>query len=414
MQEELRMSAQELSKVSVIQSVNARNLTQVAAAKILGLSERQIHRLKKTYQRYGAPGLLSKKRGKPSNRLYPSELRAKAISLIREHFYDYGPTLAAEALEEHYNINISKETARQWMIGAKIWRPFTKPEPKLHPSRERRACFGELLQVDGSDHAWFEERGDKCTLLVFIDDATSYITELQFVKSETTLDYFSALKNQLERYGAPVSIYSDMHGVFKVNHPEAKSGNGLTQFGRALKTLNVKIIYAQSAQAKGRVERANRTLQDRLLKALRFHKISDIDAGNIFLENFRKKFNTQFAKHAKSKVSLHRLLSDDEIKALDKLLSIQTQRVISKSMQIRHNSNIFNIIAPGQVRRLSRAKVTVCENISGKITIYHNNQSLPYEVYKQGLHVDQTLNRKDVNKYLDKINNLEKTLWEPA
>ncbi len=110
----------------------------------------------------------------------------------------------------------------------------------------------------------FEERGNKCTLLVFLDDATSYITELQFVKSETTLDYFSALKNQLECYGAPVSIYSDKHGVFKVNHPEAKSGNGLTQFGRALKELNIKIIYAQSAQAKGRVERANRTLQDRL------------------------------------------------------------------------------------------------------------------------------------------------------
>ena len=207
------------------------------------------------------------------------------MSLIQEHFYDYGPTLAAEALEEHYNINISKETARQWMINEKIWQPFTKPEPKLHPSRERRACFGELLQVDGSDHAWFEGRGDKCTLLVFIDDATSYITELQFVKSETTLDYFSALKNQLERYGAPVSIYSDKHGVFKVNHPEAKSGNGLTQFGRALKELNVKIIYAQSAQAKGRVERANRTLQDRLLKALRFHEISDMDSGNIFLED---------------------------------------------------------------------------------------------------------------------------------
>lgn len=413
MQEELRMNAQELSKVSVIQSVITRNITQVAAAKILELSERQIRRLKKTYQRDGAPGLLSKKRGKPSNRLYPCKLRAKAMSLIQEHFYDYGPTLAAEALEEHYNINISKETARQWMINEKIWQPFTKPEPKLHPSRERRACFGELLQVDGSDHAWFEGRGDKCTLLVFIDDATSYITELQFVKSETTLDYFSALKNQLERYGAPVSIYSDKHGVFKVNHPEAKSGNGLTQFGRALKALNVKIIYAQSAQAKGRVERANRTLQDRLLKALRFHEISDMDSGNIFLEDFRKKFNAKFAKHAKSQISLHRSLSNDEIKTLDKLLSIQTQRVISKNMQVRHNSNIFNIIVPGQVRRLSRAKVTVCEGISGEIRIFHNNQSLQYEVYKQGLHVDQVLNRKEANEYLDKIHRLEE-YWDPA
>lgn len=412
MQEELTMSAKELDRVTVIKSVIMCNLTQIAAAKVLKLSVRQVYRLKKIYEREGPDGLISKKRGQPSNRLYPTELKSKALSLIQEHFYDYGPTLASEQLEEHFDICISKETARQWMIGEKIWQPFTKPEPKLHPSRERRPCFGDLLQVDGSDHAWFEGRGDKCTLLVFIDDATSYITELRFAESETTLDYFSALKNQLERYGAPRSIYSDKHGVFKVNHPEAKSGNGLTQFGRALKELNVEIIYAQSAQAKGRVERANRTLQDRLLKALRFHKISDMDAGNIFLEKFRKAFNKKFAKRANQPINLHRTLSNDEIKQLDKLLTIQTPRVISKDMQVKYNKNIFNIIAPGQVRRLSRTKVTVCEGLSGEITIFHKNQSLQYEVYKQGLHVDQVLNRKEINKYLDKINDLEK-YWAP-
>ena len=408
MQEIYTMSSKELDKLSTIKSVVMCKLTQVGAAKHLGLSERQIRRLKQKYLAEGESGFCSKKRGKHSNREYSSTLRTLAMNLIQEHFYDYGPTLAAEKLAEYFGIQISKETARQWMIASGLWHPFQKPERKLHPSRERRPCFGELIQIDGSDHAWFEDRGPKCTLLVFIDDATSTLTALRFVEAETTLGYFSAFKNHLSYYGVPMSFYSDKHGVFKVNHPAAKSGNGLTQFGRALKSFNVQIIFAHSPQAKGRVERVNATLQDRLVKELRFHKISDIDTANKFLETFRKKFNQRFAKRARLSVDLHRPMSERESSELDRTLSIQTQRTISKDMLVRHNKNIFKIIAPGQVNRLSQAKVMVCESLSGEITIFHKNQSLHYEVYKKGLHTDQIFNRKEINNHLSKLNALER------
>jgi hypothetical protein len=283
---------------------------------------------------------------------------------------------------------------------------------KIHPLRERRAGFGELIQIDGSDHAWFEGRGPQCTLLVFIDDATSTITELHFTESETTLGYFEALKHHIEKYGVPRATYSDKHGVFKVNHPESKSGTGLTQFGRALNELWVELIFAQSPQAKGRVEKANRTLQDRLVKALRYHNISSIEEGNAFLEGFRDAHNRQFARCPASLTDLHRPLAQNEVKNMDPLLSVQTERTISKDMLVRYNKNICRIIAPGQVRRLSQAKVMICEGLSGKIKILYKNQTLNFEVYKNHLHVDQLLSRKGVNSYLNKIQKLEK-FWAP-
>jgi len=414
MQEEVSMTYRELDRLTVIKQVISGNITQRKASEVLKVSERQVRRLQRHYILGGPGGLVSKRRGARSNRRLCEGLKKEAINLIREHFYDYGPTLASEKLKEYFGINISKETARQWMIAEGIWLPNIKPEPKIHPLRERRPCFGELIQIDGSDHAWFEGRGPQCTLLVFIDDATSIITELFFTESETTLGYFEAFKHHTERYGVPRATYSDKHGVFKVNHPESKSGTGLTQFGRALSTLGVELIFAQSPQAKGRVEKANRTLQDRLVKELRYHGISSIEEGNAFLQKFRQDYNKRFARRPASDADLHRPLTQPEISKIDVLFSIQTQRTISKDMLIRHNKNIFRIIAPGQVNRLSQAKVTVCEGLSGKIKILYKNQSLHFEVYKNHLHVDQLLSRKGVNSYLNKIKRLEKACWHPT
>ncbi|MFO1259443.1 MAG: ISNCY family transposase [Gammaproteobacteria bacterium] len=227
MQEEVSMTYRELDRLTVIkQTVISGNITQRKASEVLKVSERQVRRLQRRYVLGGPAGLVSKRRGRCSNRRLCEGLRKEAIHLIREHFYDYGPTLASEKLKEYFGIHISKETARQWMIAEGIWHPNIKPEPKIHPLRERWACFGELIQIDGSDHAWFEGRGPQCTLLVFIDDATSIITELFFTESETTLGYFEAFKQHVERYGVPCATYSDKHGVFKVNHPESKSGTG--------------------------------------------------------------------------------------------------------------------------------------------------------------------------------------------
>lgn len=412
MQELLEMSSKELDRVTVLQNLLERNITQAKAAKVLNVSERHIRRLLSSYKSSGHISLISQRRGKASNRKLSKSLKEQALFYIRRDFYDYGPTLAAEKLAEYYNISISKETCRKWMIELGIWQPHLKPEPGIHPLREKRPCFGELIQIDGSDHAWFEGRNDSCTLLVFIDDATSTITELLFVEAESTLGYFNALKNHLAKYGAPKSFYSDRHGVFKVNHPAAKTGSGVTQFGRAIKQLGIKQIFATSPQAKGRVERANKTLQDRLVKELRFHGISDIESANKFAEEFRLKYNAKFATRAKMATDLHRPLTRLERDNLDYTLSIQTPRVISKDMLVRYNNYLFKIIEPGQVNRLSQTKATVCENASGKITIFSKNQQLNYQVYKKGLHVDQIFNRKEFNQKFNKLLNLEKA-WKP-
>lgn len=412
-EEEFSLTGRELEKISVISSVVSCNIPQTKAAELLGLSVRQIYRLKKLFEQYGANGLRSKKRGQPSNRLISKDIKIKSTRLIAEKFYDYGPTLAAEKLREYHDIHVSKETTRKWMIDTKLWRAYQRKVPKIHLERDRRDCFGELIQMDGSTHPWFEDRGPSCTLLVFIDDATSNLTSLKFVEAETTLGYFDTLGEHLNHFGVPKSAYSDKHGVFKVNHPEAKSGNGLTQFGRALKGFGIEMIFASSPQAKGRVERVNRTLQDRLVKELRYHNICDIDSANKFLEKYIVKHNQRFGKRAKNQVDLHRSLTDSERKQLGITLSIQTQRTISKDMLVRYNSSIFRIIAPGQVRRLSQEKVVVCESISGKISILYNNQALQYEVYKKGLHFDQIFNRKDANNHLQKVRSLEK-IWLPT
>lgn len=409
----LTMTYREIDRHAVIRQILDKKITQRQAAKVLGLSTRQLRRLTRQFQQSGAEGLISKHRHKPSNNRLPKELKELALSHIRCDFYDYGPTLAAEKLNEYHNIKISKETAREWMMEAGIRAAHQKRIPKLHPSRERRSCLGELLQIDGSDHDWFEGRAPRCTLLVFIDDATSTIQKLLFCDAETTLNYFTAFKDYVLRYGVPRSLYNDKHGVFKINLPEAKTGDGLTQFGRALESLGVEDIFANSPQAKGRVERANGILQDRFVKALRYHGISDMKSANAFAEVFREEYNRKFAKPAKNPLDVHRALTDEEKQGLDKLFSIQSKRVVSKDMLVRFESTIYKINEPEQVHRLRQAQVLVCENINGQISIYHQDKALNYEVYRTKLHADQLLNRAGVNNYLDRIKDLEQ-YWHSA
>src|SRR5712672_1124561 len=189
-------------------------------------------------------------------------LRDHAIALVREYYADFGPTLAAEKLGERHDVRVSRETLRGWMQRAGIWLPRAERR-RIQQPRHRREHFGELIQIDGSDHRWFEDRAAPCTLLVFIDDATSRLMELRFVASESTFAYFETLKSYLQHHGKPVAFYSDKHSIFRVSSEDAAGGDGLTQFGRALSELNIEILCANS-QAKGRVERAHHTLQDRL------------------------------------------------------------------------------------------------------------------------------------------------------
>jgi len=289
------MSDKELARLEVLRDLTSGRLTAMAAAELLGLERRQVQRLAKAYQDQGATALISKKRGRPSNRQMPESLKAQTLAVIRERYADFGPTLAAEKLREVHGITIGRETLRLWMLEAGLWADRQKRRGRVYQPRYRRECVGELVQVDGSEHWWFEDRGPQCTLLVFIDDATSRLMHLQFVQSESTFAYFNATQRYLEQHGKPVAFYTDKHAVFRVNKPAGLHGDGMTQFGRALKALTIEIICANSSQAKGRVERANKTLQDRLVKELRLTGISTMEAGNAFLPTFMADYNTRFA-----------------------------------------------------------------------------------------------------------------------
>ena len=279
----IAMSRTEIDRMSVLRDLAANRIKVADAAVLMGLGRRQVFRLAKAYGQDGPEALVSRRRGRSSNRSYPATLRTEAIGIIRERYSDFGPTLAAEKLAELHGIHLGRETLRQWMMVAGLWKDRRARLKPVHQPRYRRDSLGELIQIDGSEHWWFEGRGPQCTLLVYIDDATSRLMHLQFVESESTFDYFAATRAYLERYGKPAAFYSDKHGVFRVNRKDAASGDGMTQFGRALHALNIDIICANSSQAKGRVERAHSTLQDRLVKEMRLCGIDAIAAGNAFL-----------------------------------------------------------------------------------------------------------------------------------
>jgi hypothetical protein len=247
---------------------------------------RQVWRLLKAFRSDGIAGLISKKRGRPSNHRTTASVRTAAPWIVRHNYADFGPTLAAEKLAAEHGFGFSGETLRKWMIADGLWLDRKQRQGRIHQPRPRRECVGELVQVDGSEHWWFEDRGPQCTLLVLIDDATSRLMHLQFVESESTFAYFHAARAYLQAWGKPIAFYSDKHGVFRVNHPGALGGDGMTQFGRALHALNIDIICANSSPAKGRVERANRTLQDRLVKELRLAGAATLAEGNALLPAF--------------------------------------------------------------------------------------------------------------------------------
>src|SRR5271155_4296257 len=302
------MSGRELQRIEVLSEVVAKKRTERSAAAGLGISTRQTRRLLTAYRDSGGSALIHKARGRASNNHLIAGVREYAMAIVRSKYADFGPTLASEMLLEKDELKVSRETLRKWMIEEGLWLS-RRQRRSFHQPRLRRERYGELIQIDGGEHRWFEQRGEPCTLLVFIDDATSQLMQLSFVPSESTDTYFEALRGYLERHGCPVAFYSDKHTVFRVNRPDAKGGSGMTQFGRALAELNIEIMCANSSQAKGRVERANRTLQDRLVKELRLPGACDMESGNALLPDFLDRFNKRFAIPAASAENLHRKLN---------------------------------------------------------------------------------------------------------
>jgi len=395
----LTMSNQELTRLEAMQRVKDKRLTQKEAARMLSLSVRQIKRLYRAYKAQGARGLVSRRRGKPSNNRLEAETQQKAIDLIYEHYRDFGPTLAHEKLTEKHDLRISRESVRGIMIAEGIWKPKRAKQPSTHQMRERRACYGELVQIDGSDHAWFEERGPKCTLLVFIDDATGQLGELWFVPDETTFAYFEATRHYVERFGKPMAFYSDKHGIFRVNQEQTIGlGSGLTQFGRAMQELDIQIICANTPQAKGRIERANQTLQDRLVKELRLLGICDIDSANAYLPEFRRDFNRRFAVAPRSTHNAHRPLLKAE--NLDLILTHQKIGTLSKNLTVQSNKVIYQIQSDRPDYALCNAQVTVCENAKGEVTILYKNKPLAYTIYHKSPRQAEIVDTKTLDRHI--------------
>ena len=302
-----------MAGLQVMSQLAERRLTRRRAAALLGLSERQVRRLYRAFRRDGAKALASRHRGRPSNRQLASATREHALTLVRERYVDFGPTFAHQKLTEQHGLAFSVETLRGWMTAAGLWVPRAQRLRRSQPPRPRRACLGELVQIDGSEHAWFEDRGPVCTLLVYVDDATSRLMELAFAEVESTFDYFRATREYLEEHGRPMAFYSDRLSVFHVQARErAHAGSGVSQFGRALRTLNINLLCARSPEAKGRVERANGTLQDRLVEELRSRGLNEPVAAAPFLPVFRADYNRRFAKSPAVAYDAHRPLRPDD------------------------------------------------------------------------------------------------------
>lgn len=375
------MSQREVDRLGVVQAVLERRLRQCDAAHQLGLSVRQVKRLCRRHRDEGATGLVSRHRGKRANNAIADNVRDEVLELLRERYPDFGPTLAHEKLIECHGYAFSVERVRQWMIADGLWQAKARRKARIHQSRPRRPCRGELVQIDGSPHDWFEGRGPYCTLLVFIDDATSELMALRFFPAETTEGYMAVLREYLDRHGRPAALYSDRHSIFRVNHPE--HDGELTQFSRALKTLDIEPIHANTPQAKGRVERANQTLQDRLVKELRLRGINDMQAANAFLPTFMAAYNQRFAKTAQNATNAHRTVLHDADE-LAHILCLQHTRKLSKNLSFRFNNGEYQITAQGQGYRLRGASLTVCEGFDGSVSVLHNGKPLSWRLLAQG------------------------------
>lgn len=380
----LNMSVRELSRAEVMQQLKAKRITQRQAAEHLGLTVRQVKRLWRAYRRGGAKALVSKRRGRPSNHQLEAGLTAQAVEQLRSRYPDFGPTLAHEKLTEVHHLTLSVETVRQLMIEAELWEPHRAKKAEVHQLRQRRPRRGELVQMDGSPAAWFEDRGLACSLLVYIDDATGELLELFFTPAETTFSYFAATRRYLERHGRPVAFYSDKHSIFRLTNSAATTGSGLTQFGRAMTELDIEIICANSPQAKGRVERVNQTLQDRLIKELRLRGISDPVRGNAYLPEYMADFDRRFALPAADPVDAHRPLLASH--ALDRIFTLQTPRTISKNLTVQHNKIVYQLVQPKGSLAFRGAQVLVLEDAQAHITLEYHGRQLPYTLYHAQVH----------------------------
>lgn len=408
---DITMNIKDTRRIAILDKVKEKTLTQAQAAEALNITARQVRRLLRRYRDNGASGVIHKLRGLPGNHQASTDLLDQALMTIREKYSDFSVTLAHEKLVEHHAFTYSRETLRQAMLEVGMWQVKRKPKVVIHELRERRKQEGELIQIDGSPHDWFEGRAEYCSLLVFIDDATGRLKYLQFVAHETTEGYFAGIKHYVENNGKPKSLYSDRHGIFRVNTNKKGTASvsdetGLTQFGRAMNELGIELIFANSPQAKGRVERVNQTLQDRLPKEMRLAGINSWDEGNKFLLQYMEEFNQRFAVSPAIPESAHTPLTAEE--KLENILVQKFTRLVSKTLTLSFGNKLYQIVAnPGlNARVLSGQRVEILVDSKEEVTIVYRSEYLNYKV----LLTHKTAQVIDSKRLNDKVDSLTQKL----
>lgn len=371
MDEVLEMGQEDIKRHHVIRNVLERRTTQQEAGRILGLCERQIRRLCAKVRTWGARGVLHALKGRPSNHQADPEVLERALCALHSPRWEgFGPKFAQEKLGQLCGIGLSDETIRKLMSQVDLWHP-RQPKARHRQWRERRHSVGMMTQLDGSEHDWFEGRGPKCALIIFIDDAKSEVLYGEFAPVEETLTLFRATQAYLQRRGRPESFYVDRDSIYKVNHfnPDCavwRTDEPMTQFGRAMKELGIEVIFAYSPQAKGRVERGFATHQDRLVKELRLRGISNIADANRFLwETYIPEHNARFAVPAAKPGDFHRPLNGSQ--RLDQILAIHTERTVFNDFTVRHDNKFFQILKDQPLVIRPKQKIEIEDRLDGSM-----------------------------------------------
>jgi len=386
----LSLTMREIDRLRVISDVLEGKLLQRQAAVQLELSPRQVIRLCKRVREQGRRAIRHGLRGKPGNHQLAAGLLERAVKLVASRYRDFGPSFANEKLRDDHGLLLSTPTLRQGMIEAGLWRA-KRPKPFHRAWRPRKACLGEMVQVDGSDHDWFEGRGPRCVLIAFIDDATSRVVLARFVEAEDTLTLMRLSWEYLRRYGRPQSYYVDKDSIYKVNRQaaldeEVRDEQPMTQFSRAMGELGITVICANSPQAKGRVERLFKTLQDRLVKDLRLAGISNLDAANRFLDlGYWDRHNARFQEEPANRTDAHRKLLPGH--RLERILCLRTERTLLNDYTLQYKKRFFQVLEHQPVRVAPRDKVEVETRLDGSTWLrfketYLNFKTIPKRPYR--------------------------------
>jgi hypothetical protein len=372
------MSSKEVDRELVFTKVKNRELKLTEASNLLNLSYPQTKRIWSKYKKEGRKGLISQKRGKVSNRVIPKEIREEIASIVAREYQFCKPLFVSEKLKERHNLDFSSEFVRQVMIEYNLHVPKRK-KTQIHQRRERRAFEGELIQIDASDHAWFEDRGAKCSLHLLVDDATSKIMGGYFAPEESTEGYYKACLPYFEKMGRPISLYCDKRGTFMVNNGKKK---GKTQFARAMKELDIRMIFAHSPQAKGRIERAFGTLQERLVWEMRIHNISTIKEANVFLPRFFEAYNKRYSERPTNPVNAHRPLNH-EIK-LKYTLCRKEKRKVTKNLEVSFKNKIYQLHPSEEMKwSIKGSKITVITTLENELAFEYKGTFIDFMIYNE-------------------------------